>query len=219
MFDSCSIRVRFVAPRQTNFLLPLLTTPPHPHTPIRSAVWINVDVFSVVVQVIPSNRLFYGSDPVGDSPYTVTVYPHKPSQPQAASLAIEAWDEVKVSFMPPDNDGGEAVEGYMVEWWPATSTGGYGDPEIQTLKISGDVDGETKNMDQLTQGIYPVTTPWEAQTPLLASDAACSGRCRKRNGKIRIPRIPITGRSGVETRVLFTVTYCRQSRHWAFRQQ
>lgn len=45
-------------------------------------------------QVIPSNRLFHGSDPVGDSPYTVTVSPHKPSQPQEASLAVEAWDEV-----------------------------------------------------------------------------------------------------------------------------
>lgn len=95
------------------------------------------------VQVIPSNRLFYGSDPVGDSPYTVTVYPHKPSQPQTVSLAVEAWDEVKVSFMPPDNNGGEAVGGYMVEWWPAT-TGGYGDPEVQTIKIDGSVDGETK---------------------------------------------------------------------------
>lgn len=92
--------------------------------------------------MIPSNRLFYGSDPVGDSPYTVTVSPHKASQPQAVSLSIEAWDEVKVSFMPPDNDGGEAVDGYKVEWWPATS-GGYGSPEVQTLKISGDVDGET----------------------------------------------------------------------------
>lgn len=96
-----------------------------------------------MTQVIPSNRLFYGSDPVGDSPYTVTVLPHKPSQPQEVALAVEAWDQVKVSFMPPENDGGEAVDGYKVEWWPATSTGGYGDPEIQTITISGDVDGET----------------------------------------------------------------------------
>lgn len=91
--------------------------------------------------MIPSNRLFYGSSPVGDSPYTVTVSPHKPSQPQEVSLTVEAWDEVKVSFMPPDNDGGEAVEAYKVEWWSA-ATGAYGSTEVQTLKIGGDVDGE-----------------------------------------------------------------------------
>lgn len=104
-----------------------------------------------VMQVIPSNRLFYGSDPVGDSPYTVTVLPHKPSQPQEVALAVEAWDQVKVSFMPPENDGGEAVDGYMVEWWAATSTGGYGDPEIQTIKINGDVDGEAIKLSNQQQ--------------------------------------------------------------------
>lgn len=100
---------------------------------------------SILVQVIPSNRLFYGSDPVGDSPYTVTVSPHKPSQPLEVSLAVQAWDEVKVSFMPPENDGGEAVEGYMVEWWSAATTASdsYGSAEIQTLKIGGEVDGES----------------------------------------------------------------------------
>ncbi|CAM9800578.1 unnamed protein product [Ectocarpus sp. 6 AP-2014] len=95
-------------------------------------------------EVIPSNRLFYASDPVGDSPYSVTVYPHKPSQPLEVFVAVEAWDQVKVSFMPPENDGGEAVESYMVEWWSASTAsddGGYGSPEIQTLKIGGDVDG------------------------------------------------------------------------------
>lgn len=111
------------------------------------------------MQVIPSNRLFYGADPVGDSPYTVTVLPHKPSQPQAVALTVEAWDQVKVSFMPPENDGGEAVDGYMVEWWPATTTGGYGDPEIQTIKIGGDVDGETKNQEPTAKEITHFAIP------------------------------------------------------------
>lgn len=93
--------------------------------------------------MIPSHRLFYGSDLLGDSPYTVTVSPQKPTQPQSVSLTIEAWDEVKVEFMPPENNGGEGVEGYMVEWWPATVSDGYGSPEVQTLKIGGDVDGES----------------------------------------------------------------------------
>lgn len=93
--------------------------------------------------MVPSYRLFYGTSPVGDSPYTVTVFPHKPSQPQDIHLSIEAWDKVKVQFMPPENDGGEGLAGYKIEWWPATATGGYGVPEIQTLKIGGDVDGET----------------------------------------------------------------------------
>lgn len=52
------------------------------------------------------------------------------------------WDEVKVEFMPPENDGGEEIEGYMVEWWPATTLDGYGSPEVQTFKIGGDVDGK-----------------------------------------------------------------------------
>lgn len=104
--------------------------------------------------MIPSNRLFFGSDPVGDSPYTVTVLPHKPSQPQAVSLAVEAWDEVRVSFMPPENDGGEGIEGYMVEWWPATVSDGYGSPEVQTLKIGGDVDGELMSLKYLGNTWY-----------------------------------------------------------------
>lgn len=44
--------------------------------------------------------------------------------------------------MPPENDGGEAIESYMVEWWPATVVDGYGNSEVQTLKIGGDIDGE-----------------------------------------------------------------------------
>lgn len=112
-----------------------------------------------VLQVIPSNRLFYGAEPVGDSPYTVTVYPHKPSQPQTVSLTVEAWDEVKVSFMPPENDGGEAVHGYMVEWWPATATDGYGDPEVQTIKFGGDVDGEAMQQNLTATQNPSITIP------------------------------------------------------------
>lgn len=96
--------------------------------------------------MIPSHRLFYGTDLLGDSPYTVTVSPQKPTQPQSVSLAVEAWDEVKVSFMAPEDNGGEEVEGYMVEWWPATAIDGYGSAEVQTLKIGGDVDGEIRVM-------------------------------------------------------------------------
>lgn len=58
--------------------------------------------------------------------------------------------------MPPENDGGEALEGYKIEWWPATLTDGYGNPEIQTLKIGGDVDGETPTADGV-QSIEPLS--------------------------------------------------------------
>lgn len=68
--------------------------------------------------------------------------PHKPSRPQNVSLAIRAWNEVTVSFMPPKNKGGIEIEGYMVEWWPATDADGYGTAEVQTLKIGGGVDGK-----------------------------------------------------------------------------
>lgn len=81
---------------------------------------------------------------MASSPYTVTVEAHKPSQPQVVSLTVKAWNQVAVSFMPPENDGGEAVEEYMVEWWPATVTDGYGSAEVQTFKIGSGVDGEEK---------------------------------------------------------------------------
>lgn len=135
--------------RETSVLLPAVAVVPKLNPPNKFAA--SLCAMHCVMQVIPSNRLFYGSDPVGDSPYTVTVLPHKPSQPQEVALAVEAWDQVKVSFMPPENDGGEAVDGYMVEWWAATSTGGYGDPEIQTIKISGDVDGEAIKLSNQQQ--------------------------------------------------------------------
>lgn len=67
--------------------------------------------------------------------------PNKPLQPQDVSLTVAAWDKVTVSFLPPANDGGEATEAYMVEWWPAVETGGYGLAEVQTLKIGAGVDG------------------------------------------------------------------------------
>lgn len=92
--------------------------------------------------MIPSNRLFYGSDPVGSSPFTVAVDPHKPAQPQGVSLAVKAWNQVSVTFLPPENDGGEAIKEYKVEWWPATVADGYGSAEVQTLKIGDGVDGE-----------------------------------------------------------------------------
>lgn len=103
------------------------------------------------LEVVPSNRLFYTADPVGDvgdTPYAVTVSPHKPSQPLEVSLAVEAWDQVRVNFMPPDNDGGEAVGGYVVEWWSAAAASeeAYGSAEVQTLKIGGDVDGEPSSL-------------------------------------------------------------------------
>lgn len=79
---------------------------------------------------------------MGSSPYKVTVLPHKPSQPQQVSLEVAGWDAVAVSFTPPQNDGGEEITGYMVEWWPETDIEGYGTPEVQTLKVGGDVDGE-----------------------------------------------------------------------------
>lgn len=83
---------------------------------------------------------------MASSPYTVTVEPHKPSQPREVSLTVKAWNQVIVSFMPPVNGGGEAIEGYMVEWWPATVTDGYGRAEVQTFKIGNGVDGETRNI-------------------------------------------------------------------------
>lgn len=58
-------------------------------------------------------------------------------------MSVTAWNQVTVSFIPPENDGGEAIEGYMVEWWPATEMDGYGSAEVQTLKIGNGVDGKS----------------------------------------------------------------------------
>ncbi|CAM9504766.1 unnamed protein product, partial [Discosporangium mesarthrocarpum] len=110
-------------------------------------------------EVIPSNRLFHGSDPVRDSPFQVSIMPHKPSQPQDVFLSVEAWDEIRVSFFPPANDGGEAIQGYAVEWWPAVSEG-YGAMEVQTLKIGPDVDGGELYVTSPQGYQYPRPLPW-----------------------------------------------------------
>lgn len=102
-------------------------------------------------QVIPSNRLFYASASVGDSPYAVTVSPHKPSQPLDLSLIATEWNEVVATFLPPLNNGGEDVESYKVEWWPSTAgSTGYGVPEVQSLKIGDGIDGESLSGDTIS---------------------------------------------------------------------
>lgn len=55
--------------------------------------------------------------------------------------------------MPPEDNGGEELEGYMVEWWQATVSDGYGSAEVQTLKIGGDVDGEIQIVVGLELGL------------------------------------------------------------------
>ena len=88
--------------------------------------------------VVPHHRLFHTSTPIMDSPFTVVPTAIEPTPPTALSL---------------ENDGGDDIDGYLVEWWEA---GDYGDTEMQTLILKGATGG---NFPYPT-GVYPYCAPF-----------------------------------------------------------
>uniref|UniRef100_K3WF50 Titin n=1 Tax=Globisporangium ultimum (strain ATCC 200006 / CBS 805.95 / DAOM BR144) TaxID=431595 RepID=K3WF50_GLOUD len=82
--------------------------------------------------VIAPERLFHRSAPIASSPFAITTYGVKPTAPVNVSLAIAAFDALTVRFYAPLDDGGSNVNGYLVEWW---TTGAYGTPEVQMIKL------------------------------------------------------------------------------------
>merc|ERR1711871_1670384 len=89
-------------------------------------------------EVIPSYRLFPSIEPIENSPQTIKPSGRKPTLVQDVSVAIESWDEVRVNFTAPVDDGGSPIQGYKVQWYSAIP-GDYGNLEVQVLKISDNV--------------------------------------------------------------------------------
>jgi hypothetical protein len=115
--------------------------------------------------VIPSNRLFSSSSPIKSSPFSVEPVGIEPSAPESCSLSISSFDEILVSWDAPNNDGGEPVTNYRVEWWDAQV--GYNLKEIQqivfdetavgsfTLRLGGDF-SEPISIDTTTEAFEKI---------------------------------------------------------------
>lgn len=83
--------------------------------------------------VILSERLFQRSSPIVQSPFAVETYGVKPTAPTGAAVEIAGYDSLTIKFYAPLDDGGAAIDSYLVEWW---TVGAYGDPEIQVVKVA-----------------------------------------------------------------------------------
>merc|ERR1711871_553906 len=95
-------------------------------------------------EVIPSYRLFPSVESIANSPLTIKPSGRKPTVVQDVTVEIEAWNEVRINFTAPADDGGSPIEEYKVEWYSAVA-GDYGNLEVQTIKISDNVkDGSFK---------------------------------------------------------------------------
>lgn len=85
--------------------------------------------------LVPSSRLFHRSDEgVIGSPFSVVPKPVKPTSPVNTEIARGTWDELVVTWNAPENDGGEAIASYKIEWWSLVDSQ-YGEPDVQTLLI------------------------------------------------------------------------------------
>ncbi|KAJ0394096.1 hypothetical protein P43SY_010109 [Pythium insidiosum] len=123
--------------------------------------------------VISSERLFYRSSTIYSSPFGVQTIGVKPTAPTAVQLSIAAWDALTVAFNAPVDDGGAAVDSYLVEWW---TTGTYGSPEVQVVKIANGNLGGTFTLE-LDNGAITGPLAWNAlysdvEAALEALDAA-----------------------------------------------
>ncbi|KAG5186906.1 hypothetical protein JKP88DRAFT_156261, partial [Tribonema minus] len=116
-----------------------------------AAVRLSWSSASQPLEVVPSQRLFYGRDPISGSPFAVTPVARKPSAPLSLALEIAAWDRLNATWAPPADDGGDDIDSYLVEWWPATA-GGYGTPEVQQVVMPLAVDAVT-HLDLLIQSL------------------------------------------------------------------
>jgi hypothetical protein len=112
--------------------------------------------------VIPSNRLFSSSTPIVDSPFQVAPTAIISTPPTDVSIEIEDWDKIKVQWYAPENDGGEGISSFLVEWWNAEE-GVYGTNEVQTILVSGEVDGGTWLLTSPSGYQYPFPLPWDIE--------------------------------------------------------
>ena len=89
--------------------------------------------------VVPPHRLFYASTPIVDSPFTVVPTAIEPPPPIGLTLQNIDQNTLLAEWYAPSNDGGDEVDGFLVEWW---ETGQHGDTEIQALVLTGATGGE-----------------------------------------------------------------------------
>ena len=80
-------------------------------------------------EVIPTSRMFPSVEEVVGSPFEVRPTGRKPTVVQDVSLKIESWDNIEVTFVKPEDDGGSPIVDYVVEWYSAALS--YGPFEVQ----------------------------------------------------------------------------------------
>ncbi|RYY36902.1 hypothetical protein EON62_01430, partial [archaeon] len=88
---------------------------------------------SLVSQVVPPSRLFSRVTPIRGSPWRVRPVPIVATQPLQPALTVHSAQSLQLTWEPPADDGGSAVEGYLVRWWTAAPTAAK---EVQTLVVA-----------------------------------------------------------------------------------
>lgn len=88
--------------------------------------------------VIDQPRLFFNASHIHGSPFEVSPLAIKPPSPRFCNVDIVAWDSLQVTWSAPIDDGGSAVNKYLVESWSANE---YGTTENQQLRIKRTITG------------------------------------------------------------------------------
>jgi len=88
--------------------------------------------------IIDRARLYYNASHIHGSPFEVTPQAIEPSSPTHCSLSITGWDSLEVNWSAPQDDGGTAVNKYLIESWDANK---YGATEKQQLRIKETITG------------------------------------------------------------------------------
>ena len=110
-------------------------------------------------EIIPGYRLFPGYEEIKSSPFIIKPTTRKPTLVQNVQLSIYSWNQIKVDFNAPLDDGGSPILGYTVEWFSNKAIEN-GDLEIQTIKKSPNVIGGTFTLG--FKGVYyPYPIPFD----------------------------------------------------------
>ena len=96
-------------------------------------LWESINQPSSMIDQI---HLFYYSEPLKDSPFSVTSLATKPDAPVVYDLSVSDWDRLSVSWKPPMDDGGEDISKYLVEYWNNNTANGYGETTKYQIRFS-----------------------------------------------------------------------------------
>lgn len=97
---------------------------------------------SQALSTIPSHRLFSSSEGLRGSPFTISTIGFKPSPPNDLKLESADWNKMLVSWTPPDDDGGEEIVAYQIEYWENDEEI-FGKTAKQMLRLSKKISGGT----------------------------------------------------------------------------